>query len=130
MQFPWPHQVNAEYTSALRARLSEAVIVATATVSIGEWMPQPNQCHENVTVWCTHNQAYEVVRGWLYMDMAGQLAYEVFLAHSVVRDHEGRLWDITPRQASQAYPFLAAVESEEEYGGLVGQGATRLVHYN
>ena len=129
MQFPWPHQVNPEYTAALRERLSEGVDVPPATVSIGDWTPQPNQCHDNVTTWCENNSDYQVVRGWLYMDMAGQFNYEVFLAHSVVRDKEGQLWDITPKQALQEYPFIGAAESEEEYATLVGQGATRLVHY-
>lgn len=129
MNFPFPHQVNHEYTSALRQRVDEAVVVASVKVSIGDWEPQLNQCHENVTVWCQNNPNFQVVRGWLYMDMAGQLPYEVFLAHSVVRDREGMFWDITPLQALEKYPFIEATESEDSYAALIEGGAVRLVHH-
>ena len=129
MQFPHPHQVNPEYTSALRQRLREGVVVQPARVSIGDWEPQRNQCHDNVTIWCENKPEFQTVRGWLYMDMAGQLPYEVFMAHSVVRDSGGQLWDITPMQALESYPFIPAAEPEDAYAAFIEQGATRLVHY-
>ena len=129
MEYMLPHQVHTEYTTRLRARQAEGVFVSPAQVSIGEWAPRANQCHENVTVWCTNDQAFQIVRGWLYLDLAGRLPYEIFLAHSVVRDKDGALWDITPLQALERYPFIAATESEAEYAAFVEQGAGRLLHY-
>lgn len=129
MQYPFPHQVNAAYTSAIRQRLDEGVFVLPSRVSIGDWEPQANHCHDNVTFWCNSKPEFQAVRGWLYMDMSGQFEYEVFLAHSVVRDSDGQLWDITPMQALERYPFFAATESEDEYHALMEQGATRLVHH-
>lgn len=117
------------YTAALRERRAEGVVVPHAQVSIGDWEPQSNLCHENVTTWCAANGEFQIVRGWLYLDLLGQLPYEVFLAHSVVRDRNGALWDITPMQACQQYPFIAATESEDEYAALVEQGVSRLAHY-
>ena len=129
MKFPYPHQVDPEYTSKLRQRLGEGVVVAPVEVSIGNWKPQPNRCHENVTIWCQNNPDFRAVRGWLYMDMTGQLDFEVFLAHSVIQDSGGKFWDITPLQALERYPFIPAVETEEEYAKRNEQGGTRLVHY-
>jgi hypothetical protein len=129
MEFPFPHQIRPQYTAALRERRAEGVIVPPAQVSIGDWEPLLNQCHENVTTWCANNTEFQIVRGWLYLDFSGQFPYEIFLAHSVVRDKDGALWDITPMQAFQQYPFIAAIESEEEYAAFVEQGVSRLAHY-
>lgn len=129
MRFPLPHQIHPHYTAALRERRDEGVIVSPAQVSIGDWKPLPNLCHENVTTWCANNTDFEIVRGWLYLDFDGQLPYEVFIAHSVIRDKDGALWDITPMEAFSRYPFIAAIESEDEYAVFVEQGATRLAHY-
>ncbi len=129
MQFPFPHQTHPQYTTELRERRAQGVMVPPAQVSIGDWEPSPNQCHENVITWCYKNREFQHVRGWLYIDFSGQLPYEVFIAHSVVRDKDGALWDITPLQSFQQYPFIITVESEEEYAKFIEQGATRLVHY-
>lgn len=88
-----------------------------------------NQCHENVTTWCVNKADFKIVRGWLYLDFDGQLPYEVFLAHSVIRDKDGVLWDITPMEAFNQYPFIAALESEGEYAAFIEQGASRIAHY-
>jgi hypothetical protein len=129
MQYPFPHHVHQQYTASLCERRAEGVIVSPAQVSIGDWEPLPNQCHGNVTTWCANNAEFQIVRGWLYVDFSGQLPYEVFLPHSVVRDKDGALWDITPIQAFQQYPFIAAIESEEEYAAFVEQGVSALAHY-
>lgn len=71
---------------------------------------------------------YSPVRGWLYFDFVDLLPFVLFNAHSVVRDPEGSLWDITPAQASQPYPFLMAEESNEEYAALIQSGVSRIRH--
>jgi hypothetical protein len=129
MKFPLPHHIRPEYTAALCERRAEGIVVPPAQVSIGDWKPQPNLCHENVTTWCAGNGEFQIVRGWLHLDFQGQTPYEVFLAHSVIRDKNGALWDITPMQAFQQYPFIAATETEEDYAAFIEQGISRLAHY-
>lgn len=110
------------YGQSLMRRVQEAVVVERIEVSIGDWKPQPNMCHHNVTLFCEHNSAYTPVRGWLYFELPG-LRFAKFLAHSVVRASDGTLYDITPWEATEHYPFLAGNLGEDEYAELVeGQG--------
>ena len=118
-----------EYSTRLYDRRHSAVIIPPASVSLGTWVPALNDCHLNVSTWCKHSQGYAAVRGWLYFDFLDQLPFVLFNAHSVVRDAEGKLWDITPSQASQPYPFLEAEEPEAEYAKLVESGVSRLRHF-
>lgn len=41
------------------------------------------------------------------------------VAHSAVKAPDGALYDITPTNASQDYPFIESKLSEEEYAELV-----------
>ena len=107
------------YGAALYSRIDEAVMLQRARIEGGDWQPEPNKCHHNVTEWCQHNQGYTPVRGWLYFDLAGLTNYVKFVAHSAVRTPEGELSDITPSNASKDYPFIPAVESEHKYAELV-----------
>lgn len=118
-----------EYSKRLYERRAEGIIVQPATVSLGDWKTSPNDCHANVSAWCSNVQGYEAVRGWLYFDLANALPYVLFNAHSVVRAPDGKLWDITPAQASQLYPFIVAEETEEEYARLIESGVVRLKHF-
>jgi len=127
--FEFPLQDHPEYSRRLMDRIQHAVIVPPARVSIGTWEPAENDCHANVTTWCANAQGFEIVRGWLYFDMADTLPFVLFNAHSVVRNPEGQLWDITPQRATRPYPFLAAEETEEEYARFVEAGAVRLRHF-
>lgn len=102
------------YAMKLYERRNEGVILKCAEATIGEWKPQPNRCHENVSTWCEHDNSYQAVRGWFYLDQLGE-----FIAHSVVRIPSGELRDITPISASQQYPFIIAEESEAEYEDLI-----------
>ena len=99
-----------------------------AVVSLGAWTPAPNDCHANVGTWCKNMPEYIAVRGWLYFDFVDALSYVLFNAHSVIRDPDGRLLDITPTLASQRYPFLATEETEGEYAQLVDGGVSRIRH--
>jgi hypothetical protein len=112
----------------LFARVHQAAVLNWAEVSIGDWKPQLNECHGNVTELCAHDPSYTPVRGWLYFDFGGLLDCVQFLAHSAVRAPDGKLYDITPAIASQQYPFLAAEESEREYAALIQSGVTELWH--
>ncbi len=116
--------------ACLYERINEAIIPKWADISIGEWTPKENLCHENVTTICHHSPSYTPVRGWLYFDLEGALPYVWFNAHSLVRDDSGIMYDITPSKATQQYPFIEAEESEQEYAELVEKsGIIRLTHY-
>ncbi len=107
-----------EYGKALYERRSEAVLLERTTIEGGDWAPQPNMCHHNVSICCELKKDYKPVRGWLYFDLPG-LNYVKFKAHSAVLAPDGKLYDITPSNASQDYPFLDGNLSEEEYADLV-----------
>lgn len=107
-----------EYAKTLYSRVGAAVILKRATIGGGDWEPQPNMCHHNVSIWCQHMPEYKAVRGWLYFDLPG-LNYVKFVAHSAVRTPDGELFDITPSSATQDYPFIESGLSEEKYAEFV-----------
>lgn len=107
-------------------RVGEARVVEKLDVRVGDWKPQRNMCHHNVTYFCEHNPDWVPVRGWLYFDLQG-LDISKFVSHSIVRDSAGAYWDITPLVASQDYPFVTSNLSEDEYADLVEiQGCSEL----
>jgi hypothetical protein len=111
------------YRVELTQRASLACLVNWADVSTGDWVPAPNECHQNVTDWCESNEGYIPVRGWMYFDLTGQ-----FVAHSVLRAPDGLLYDITPAAASRQYPFIESGLSESDYIELVeGRGISQLL---
>ena len=117
------------YAAHLYSRIDEAVVLSCADVGIGNWVPEHNECHINVTTFCEHQPDYSLVRGWLFFDLGGTSDKVKFLADSVVRSQDGTLYDITPSRASQQYPFVSADESEKEYRELVEkEGVIELWH--
>lgn len=105
----------SEYAKMLCSKIDGAAQLNRAVVKIGNWTPQSNNCHSNVTIWCEHNPDYMPVRGWLYFDKLSK-----FIAHSAVKTSEGKLYDITPSFfASQNYPFIEGGLSHEDYADLV-----------
>jgi hypothetical protein len=107
-----------EYAKKLYSKASSAVMLKRAIINGGEWQPQPNMCHNNVTIWCQHKTDFQPVRGWLYFDLPG-CDYVKFVAHSAVRNPKGELYDITPSNASTDYLFINSELTEEEYAELV-----------
>ena len=61
--------------------------------------------------------------------MLNVMPYVIFNAHSVVRDSDGVLWDVTPNETGRIYPFILAEETEQEYNDLVEGGVSRIVHF-
>lgn len=117
-----------EYAKALYSRVGGAVTLKRAKIEGGDWEPQPNMCHHNVSMWCQLRTDYKAVRGWLYFDLPG-LDYVKFVAHSAVRTPDGELFDITPSNASQDYPFIESGLSEEEYAKLVETRGHGEIHF-
>jgi hypothetical protein len=118
-----------EYAKTLCSRLGEAVTLKRAVIEGGHWEPQPNMCHHNVSIWCQHRTDHKPVRRWLYFDLPG-LSHVVFVAPSAVRTPEGELFDITPSNASQDYPFVNSDLSEDEYAELVETRGYGEIHYS
>ena len=82
-----------------------------------------HECHRNVTTWCEHSADHKAVRGWLFFD----LPLVHFIAHSVVEDKSGDIFDITPAQkVFQSYPFIRAEEDEDTFESLVEHGITNI----
>lgn len=118
---PPPSDGLREHARLLYARRQEAAVVPFVDVGTEAWRPAMQDCHGNCEAWCERHPEYQVVRGWLCIPLDG-LAYCRFLAHSVVRQPDGALIDITPRaplRGPAPYPFLATVVSANAYEALV-----------
>jgi len=112
-----------------RCRAAAVVDYAEAAIE-GAWQPDANQCHANTTTWASNNAGWTAVRGWVVFDFS---KYPValfvprrlirFMAHSVVRDPAGKLWDITPATTSQPYPFFQHPGTDEEFEDLITRRA-------
>ena len=113
------------YATRLFERRDEGIIPIKLKVSIGDWQPIVNKCHQNVTDLCDKDNRYTPVRGWLCFDLA-PLEQIKFIAHSVVRDEDGTLYDITPVCVPRQYPFIVAEETEEIYARLNESGITEI----
>lgn len=107
----------ATLAKSLFERIPEAQIVPGAIRHGQEddWQPQENDCHTNVATWVHHFPETSHVRGFLLFDFEGLLPYVWFTPHSVLRLEDGRLVDITPSRASQRYPFIEHLGTNEEW---------------
>jgi hypothetical protein len=108
-----------EYFSKLFSRLSEAVPIRFSEVSLGEWKPKANECHQNVDFWIKGHPPHIALRGWLTWgpDDTGRCR---FVAHSVVSDRDS-LFDITPfvdERMRNTASFLRHVGAEVEFSAL------------
>ena len=79
------------------------------------FQPGQQDCHTNVERWCHIHPEHKPVRGWLVFEGYTRFGFCRFIAHSVVEDEHGRLFDPTPTRASHRHPFLREEMSEEEY---------------
>lgn len=118
---PPPSDALSDHARGLYARLQEAVVVPYIDMDGDAWRPAFQDCHGNCETWCERHPEYQLVRGWICIPMTG-LAYCRFLSHSVVRQPDGALIDITPRgplREAEPYRFLATFISNDEYETLV-----------
>ncbi|WP_454782808.1 hypothetical protein [Legionella sp. WA2022007384] len=102
------------YKNELVKRKKEAFYVPLRCVSIGDWNPQPNLCHQNVFTITRNIPGYYAVHGWLYFDMIGK-----FVAHSVIKAPDGKYYDITPQMSTTQYPFITANLKKKEFYTIV-----------
>jgi hypothetical protein len=110
----YPKEVEI-YVSDLYDRRNEGTIVPLAIMEGGNWQPIANQCHDNVDIYCQHDNKYQPVRGWLFFDYGYLLNTVSFLQHSVLKFPDGKMYDITPTPSFENYPFIIANETDEEF---------------
>ncbi len=121
-------------TLSLAARLyerrNEAVSIKRVRIEGGDWQPDPNQCHRNVTLWCGWHPNQTAVRGWLVADyLEVPPGFYRFFAHSVVETETGDLIDLTPNPAPWKYPFLKHNPADGDFAEIVeGQGIISVTH--
>jgi hypothetical protein len=83
-----------------------------------DWMPASNRCHQNAAAWVERFPSWQVVPGWLLVtehDVMGTM----FDAHSVVRDTDGHLWDVTQ---NDVHRFLVHPGDHDEFAKQVEAG--------
>jgi hypothetical protein len=104
---------------ALLARRHQRVILRRADAKIGQWRPRPHYCFENVDYWVRCSPQCKRVDGFVYFDYRRWgLGFVRFVPHAVVEVEDGTLVDITPHGASDDYPFIRHVGTEEEFVAL------------
>ncbi|WP_124649041.1 hypothetical protein [Burkholderia stagnalis] len=116
-----PTDLLRVHAGMLYARRDEAIDVAYVEVSGAGWRPAVQDCHGNCETWCGLHPEYRLVRGWIFIPLPG-LAYSRFLPHSIVRQPDGQLVDITPRGhllGSTPYRFLGSIVDNEVYEAMV-----------
>src|ERR1039458_10759503 len=116
---------RAEYEMTICTRLAQAVSVPFRTeVSLGEWKPERSRCHDNVDGWVSATPSHSAVRGWAtrnkcYIGAGSELIPALELvAHSVVCDENGNMFDITPfadECVRQSTLFVVHVGNEESF---------------
>ena len=86
-------------------------------VATDDWSPKLHCCHDNVRDWVARNPGHKHVTGYLIFDLRiiGMLVVQ---PHSLVEFEDGILVDITPHGASQQYPFVRHVGSDEEFAEM------------
>lgn len=80
----------------------------------GGMKPKSGECHQNVDSWVAHHPGHTAVRGWIFWYGGGE-DLAVYTAHSVVRDLDGELFDITPLENGdhRRGPFIPHLDDDE-----------------
>lgn len=111
---------RTEYEKSVCSRLAQAVRVPYRGVSFADGSaPVMSACHQNVGRWVEENTGTTVVRGWVtYADYGLSIG---LTAHSVVRDPDGQLIDITPlgnERDRTEMRFVPHIGSEQEFRSM------------
>ena len=91
------------------------------------WKPQKGFCHHNVIHYCNDNVGYEIVCAWLYNPQ--DRPNFIFIAHSLVRDTNGNIFDITPSDAGAVYPAIV-VPNDKDFYLIVDEYDTQRIDYD
>lgn len=120
------------YAKFLYSNVTDAVYLKFLDVTINGSKPKPKECHNNVNKFIEQNISFSPVYGWLVID-APTTSQCLFLAHSVIKDTDGKLFEITPIQSCEPRPFIEAQLTDYDfeqlfYALLETSGNTTLVH--
>lgn len=115
-----------ELAQRLFERRHQAVLVPFRNCSSPGFRPEAQDCHGTVDRWCRAHPSHKPTRGWFVLEGYPQPDICRFVAHSVVEDEQGRLFDPTPPLASRRYRFLKDELTDEEFMLLLS--ARQLVH--
>lgn len=116
-RFDYFHDMFAHGNAALR--------VPRRTLQLASGPLPPNDCHINADTVVAEVPGSTAVRGWLFLDFDNEMDNHLLVAHSVVRDQAGVLFDPTPSTAA-IYPFIEHKGPEDFFAELVLQGLTRI----
>lgn len=93
------------YAARLYERRDEAFDYEDDFTGYEGWKPTPQDCHANVDYLVNAVSGMSAVQGWLVADYG----YEIgFMAHSIIRDSDGKNINVTPpaKQLPWRYLFL------------------------
>jgi len=113
------NQLISQYGKYLLSKIAGAQHVPFLDVLINGENAKRKECHKNATCFSEENESFKPVHGWLIIDARPMLQSIKFIAHSVVKNHDEILIDITPYDASGRYLFLPAFIKDEDFGSLV-----------
>lgn len=82
---------------------------------LGAFDGPPAQCHANAARWVEQHPSAQVEKGWLFQYQGA------YVRHSVVRTGEGRLLDVTIREAGfqPFHKFILHEAAAKAYGGAL-----------
>ena len=101
-------QSRRQYEWDICVRLKASQVVPFKEVSVGDWRPERSRCHDNVDIWIKSNPRHVAVRGWVVYASDGKDSVGL-TAHTVVKDENGNLFDITPIEDERARPGMIFV---------------------
>jgi hypothetical protein len=104
------------------SRLGERVLLVRKDARIGDWKPKVHYCHDNVRHWVAKNPNHKHVFGFALFDFRVLSGCIRIMPHSAVEDENGVLYDITPHEASQDYPFIRNTGSMDDFAVLATAG--------
>jgi len=109
-----PSKAHRAYAKLLYEKRSEAIHVPKVAVELPGWQPIANECHENCAEWYLRQGNCEIIHGWICVD-ASAMGFYRFVAHSVIKDSTGSVFDITPTTISSEMLFLSGGLDSDQY---------------
>lgn len=125
--------VLKQYASYLFSRISESKNLTFKEVKIDGQLPLSKNCHENARLFVESNPTYKTIFGWLCIDGGIISPGVIFLAHSVIQDAAGNIYEITPIKSTEPRSFLSSELDENDFADIVNElerisGAGTLFH--
>lgn len=108
-----------QYASYLYGRINEASFLTFKHVSMNGQAPTPKNCNENARFFVASDSSYKIVYGWICVDGGNASPSIDFIAHSVIQDSNGQLYEITPVLSIMPRPFLSSELDEHNFADIV-----------